>query len=484
MDFLNGMRNHLNQTQTLNGANALKSTQSPLVDLFAVAGALRNRPDIEIENLFAKAYAENPLLALKLLFYTRDVRGGLGERRVARILYQWLSQVSPEALRKNLPNIGYYGRWDDLLVLMNTRLKKDVIEMIRQQLNQDMLSASPSLMAKWLPSINTSSAQTREYARQIVAGLGWSAKKYRQTVAQLRKRLDVVEVKMSANQWEAIAYEKVPSNAMNNYGKAFMTQDEERFAAYIEAVKNGETTINASVLYPYNITEKILYGSSVFELDVLEQQWKSLPDYVLGDQKNVLIMADVSGSMMGRPMATSIGLALYYAQRTEGLFANCYMTFSESPSIVEVQGNTLYEQVRSALSSPWGMNTNFEKALRVILDTAIQGKARQEEMPESLVVITDMQFDQSLTDKNRQWTFYRKMKEMYKRGGYKIPEIIFWNVNSVSNVYQVSAHYEGVKMASGQSPSVFQAILESTSLTPYDYMIEVLSRERYQQVAL
>lgn len=411
MTFLKELKDNLNKTTTFNGANAWKSTNSGLVDLFGSIGSLRNRNEVEIENLFSKAFSEDSLLAMKLLFYARDIRGGLGERRTARVIYKHLGKVHPNILKKNLELISEFGRWDDLLILLDTELCSCVIEIISRQLADDLKSDRPSLLAKWLPSINTSSRTTKNYAKTIMQGLNWNAKKYRQTLSTLRKKIDVLEVKMSAGKWTEIDYGRVPSNAMNLYCKSFVNNDEQRFKKnYIEAVKKiGDEKINASVLYPYNITEKILYGKADVNIDVLEQQWNSMPDFVMGNSNNVMVMADVSGSMFGRPMATSIGLALYFAQRTKGAFAGHFMTFSESPSIIQVTGGTLYEQVRMVLSSNWGMNTDFEKkALRIILDTAKRNNLDQTELPETLIVVTDMQFDRSIQNTNRDWTFYEK----------------------------------------------------------------------------
>ncbi len=493
MTFIQALDKKLIKTKTENGANALVTSQSALVDFFGLAGALRKRGKIEIENLFSRAFAEDPHLAMKLLFYTRDIRGGLGERRTARIIYKHLSRVSPESLRANLKLMSHYGRWDDLLVLLNTSLQDDILDLIGQQLAKDLREENPSLLAKWLPSMNTSSPKTRKDAATIATGLSFDAKKYRQTLSELRKRIDVLEVKMSAKEWETIDYERVPSNAMNNYSRSFFKHDEDRFKGYIEAVKEGRADIHARVLYPYNITEKMLYDRKLFksgdeasilsELEILEEQWYRLPDYVDDSNRNVLVMADVSGSMTGRPMATSIGLALYFAEKTNGEFKNTFMTFSESPALVKVTGKTLYEKVRMVLSSNWGMNTDFEKALYTILQTAKVNRMKQSDLPETLIVITDMQFDASIQSTNKDWTFYLKMKKMYQAEGYKMPEIVFWNVNSRSNVFQVSHDYEGVKMASGQSTSVFKSILESKAMTAYDYMMEVLSGERYKEVS-
>lgn len=484
MNFIDALKKNSNRTRTLNGAKAQKTTESALVDFFGAIGAMRNREMTDIENKFIKAFAEDKLVAMKMLFYARDIRGGLGERRAARVIYRFLANLYPDILRQNLELISDFGRWDDLIVLLDTKLKDDAVGLIQKQLAQDMDTETPSLLAKWLPSNNTSSIKTRQQAMILQKELGLTAKSYRQMLSQLRKRIDVVERNMAGRQWSRIDYQRVPSRAMNIHRKAFLANDKERFSAYIEKVKAGEKKIHAAVLYPYDIIEKILYRKIDETYDVLEQQWNNLPDFIQGNTDNILVMADVSGSMYGRPMATSIGLAIYFAQKAKGVFANHFMTFSQNPAIIKITGHTLYEKARMVMSSPWGMNTDFEKALWLILDTAAAHHAKQEDLPKTLIVVSDMQFDQSRQGTNNNWTFYRETKEMYRQYGYKIPEIVFWNVNSLTDVFQASHKYEGVKIASGQSPVVFKAILNSKTFTPYDFMLEVLNDERYDGVTV
>lgn len=483
MSYIEMLNDEMNRTKTFNDANALLSTHSSLVDLFGVIGALRERSDKSIELMFSKALAENEQLAMKILFYARDIRGGLGERSVSRVIMSYLSKFHPKIMKRNLHLVAHYGRWDDLLCMLESCLYKDIIEMIRMQLENDLISETPSLLAKWLPSINTSSRLTRDDAKLITKGLNWHAKKYRKTLSILRRKIDVLEVKMSHNEWDQIKYSTVPSVAMNRLSNAFHKHDDKRFSAYMSRVKSGDETIHAGTLYPYDIIEKMLYRSEECHLDVLEEQWKAMPDYVKNNTRNTLVMADVSGSMYGRPMATAIGLAIYFAQRTQGHFRHHYMTFSESPQLLKVTKGSLYDQVNMVLHSDWGMSTNFEKALSMLLKIGIKNNLPQSEMPESLIVVSDMQFNESSKQENCDWTFYEKMKHMYESEGYKIPEIIFWNVHSLTNVFQVTEAYEGVKLASGQSASVFEAIMNSKAYTPYDFMMEVLSQKRYDLVA-
>lgn len=478
MNFATQLANENNKTLTTNNAGALKSTMSPLVDLFGTIGALRERSDFEVIQMFSKAFAEDKLLALKMLFYSRDVRGGLGERHVPRIIYKHLAKVYPDILKKNLVLFPEYGRWDDLWVLLDTSLKEDVCKLVYDKLKSDHASDKPSLLGKWMPSENSSSKETKRLAKILKNGMGASSKQYRQLLSGLRAKIKIVETIMSTNEWNGIEYSKVPSRAMNIYRKAFAKHDEVGFANYLSDVEKGEQKINSSTLYPYDIVEKILGGE--FN-KVLEEQWKALPNYVTEESSNILVMADVSGSMTGRPMATSIGLAIYFAERNTGVYSNKFMTFSHNPDFVELMGDTLYEKVRNASNANWQMNTDFEKALLLILNTAIRNGVAQSELPKSLIVISDMQFDGSMMSYGS-WTFYDKMKEKYSSYGYEIPNIVFWNVNNTSDAFQVSSDYRGVQLVSGQSPSTFMAVVTGVGKTPYELMYDTLNVKRYEKI--
>ena len=306
-----------------------------------------------------------------------------------------------------------------------------------------------------------------------------SEREYRKTLSGLRRYLNVVEVNMSSKNYDDIVYSEVPSKAMNNYRRAFMRNDEERFSEFLNKVESGEEKINSSVLYPYDIVEKYFYGSSV-EDRVLEEQWKALPDYVDGEN-NFLVMADVSGSMSGRPMATSVGLALYFAQRNKGAFANTFMTFSSRPELVEIRGDTLIEKLRYIYNASWQMNTDLEAAFRLVLYTAVKYGTPKEEMPDSIVVITDMEFDSCVLGN---WLFYDDMKKSFEKNGYQIPNLVFWNVNSRKSTYHASFDRKGVQLASGQSVTVFESLIKGVNLTPYDYMLSVLNAERYDRITV
>jgi len=485
--FVSALKQENNYTLTENGAVALKSTNSALVDLFGQIGAMRKRPDADIESAFSKAFAEDKLLATKMAFYARNVRGGLGERRTSRIIFKFLAKLYPDIMKKNIQFIPLFGRYDDLYEFVGTPVENDMWQLIREQWDLDidgMKNNKPiSLLAKWLKSVNTSSDESNRLGKLTAKNLGLSEKEYRKTLSVLRRYLDVTEVKMSHNQWSDINYAGVPSRAMSIYRNAFRKHDEDRFNAYIESVSKGEVKINSGTLFPYDILEKMRLGTwhgnylTVNHYDkVLEEQWKALPNYIEGEH-NVLVMADTSGSMEGRPLATSVGLAIYFAERNKGVFKDVFMTFSSRPSFVQLKGNTLYEKIQCIPSI--FENTNLEAAFKLILDTAIRNNLTAEDMPKSLIVISDMEFDSATYNTYEHETFYESMVKMYNQHGYNIPNIIFWNVDSRHDNFQVTSEHRGVQLASGQSPSVFKSILNNIGKTPYEAMLSVLNDPMY-----
>ena len=323
---------------TENGAVALNTTDSALLDLYGVIGAMRPRSESDIINMFRAAWKENNLLALKMAFYSRNIRGGQGERRTPRIIFKWLANAYPEVMKKNFDNIAKFGRYDDFYVFVGTTLEKDMWAYLKATIYHDMsemVNGKPtSLCAKWLKSVNSSSAETRMLGKMTAKAFGLSEEKYRKMLSSMRKYIDVVEVKMSKNNWKNITYSAVPAKAMTKYRAAFKRHYPELFETYISRVESGKETIKAATLYPYDLVHQ--YGYSAYNMRaadrVIEAQWKALPNYVEGEN-NILVMADISGSMCGRPMETSIGLAIYFAERNHGAFKNLYMAFSSTPHL-------------------------------------------------------------------------------------------------------------------------------------------------------
>ena len=489
MTLLDNIQKTQNYKFTENGATALSSSGTALLDLFATSGALRYREDADITDMFLKAMVEDNALATKLAFYTRDVRGGLGERRSARIMYKALAKYYPSIIASNVHLMAEYGRFDDLFTLFNSDVEAKAIEIITNQLKSDtdnMLKGEPiSLLSKWLPSVNTSSYKTRKLACKLCRALNMSQKEYRKTLSSLRAYLNVTEVRMSNKDYLQIKYDQVPSYAMRNYSNAFKRNDTDRFNAYTDSLKKGEITINASTLYPYDIVSKYSneYGCYIKpdNMDILEAQWESLPNYITGDNK-FLVMADVSGSMSGRPMDTAIGLAMYFAERNKGAFANKFMTFSAKPELVNIKGNNIFEKIKYIASANWDGNTDLEAAFNLVLNTAIRFKTKAEDMPTSIVIISDMEID-SCTNAHK-WTFYDEMKSRFESYGYQIPNIVFWNVNARHNTFHADMRAKGVQLASGQSASVFKSLIDGVYMTPYEYMLSVLNAPRYGGISV
>lgn len=477
MSFMDDLEIETSTTLTENGGRALSTTGDKLLNLFAVLGALRSRPTDVIDK-FDAAFRENADLATKMAFYGRDVRGGLGERAVGRLMLRELALLYPEVVVVNFKNIVKFGRYDDLFVFFDTSVETDMIEFIKKHLVLDYKCMKSyqqvSLLAKWMPSVNASSEHTKALAHRFVKAFNTTPREYRKTLSALRKYIDVTEVKMSANKWTDIDYKAVPSNAMSNYSSAFARHDYEGFNRYMDAVKSGDVKINAATLYPYNVIET-MYGNR----DVAEAQWKALPNYVEGDN-NFLIMADVSGSMMGRPMETSVGLAIYFAERNHGVFANKFMTFTDIPKIVDVAGNDLFDKYCS-VSDHVGYNTNLEAAFEAILSTAVRTKCPQADLPKALVIISDLEIDRW---NGGSLTFTEEMRKRFTEHGYEMPKLVYWNVDSRKDTFLASKNDPNVILVSGQSASTFKNLIKGIDLSAFEIMVQTLNDPRYDCVVV
>ncbi|MBQ9824634.1 MAG: DUF2828 family protein [Solobacterium sp.] len=480
---------------TENGASALDSALAgSLLDLFAMAGSLRTRPQAAVP-VFRRAMAEDRLLAAKLAFYTRDIRGGLGERDTARVMFRTMADMDPEAMRKNLHLIAEYGRYDDLADLLDSRVKDDVLALLHEQLKADILAMKEgrpvSLLAKWLPSVNTSSSSSRRKARRIAQAFGFSEREYRKTLSALRSYLNVTEVRLTEKAYDEIRYEAVPSLAMHRYGNAFSRHDEKRFGAYLAKVQEGRSSIHADTLYPYDIV-RAYCGENIYDFfsfqdrvpqvnPVLEAQWKALPDY-LEKPENCLVMVDISGSMYGLPICTSVGLGIYFAQRNKGAFCNRIMLFAERPQLVELKGETLRDQLVEIASLDPGYNTDLEAAFELVLKTAVRLNLPQEELPERIIIISDNEID--CLRRQTDWLFADEMKRRFEKAGYKMPSLVLWNVDSRQNTFHARGDAENVILCSGQAASVFKNLIGTLQMSPYEYMIHVLNNPRYDAVTV
>lgn len=501
MNFTDLIENELNFTETENGAVALKSTKSGLLDAFGTLGAMRTNDEAEIIKTFNLAFAEDKELAMKLLFYIRDIRGGQGERRVFRVIMNYLAKNKPEVVIKNLDNFAFYGRYDDLLCLLDTPVERDVLGLIKDTLDADVKSVdnggAPSLMAKWLPSVN-GVKNTRKVALKIVNGFNMSERDYRKTLSKLRKALDIVETKLCEKRYEDIDFSKLPSKAQMLYRELFMRHAEERYVEYLKQLCEGKAKINAGTLLPVDIVSKILndYNVSLANLYLYDAMWKNLPNWFEGRDETGLCVVDVSGSMFGKPIEVAISLGLYCADKSNGVFKNTFITFSEYPELVKVQGEDIFDKVFNMRNADWGYNTDFNKVLQLILDTAIKNNCSQSDLPNKLYVISDMQFDSANGSGN---TLHRDWAKKFAEHGYEMPAIVYWNVRTSNcGMFQEDKNGTNVAMVSGYSPVLFRNVIDGTEyvetvnekgetvvkqkIDPVTVMLTTLQNERYDRV--
>ena len=490
--MLKFLKKEANTAYTANGAVSYASTMSDCLDLFATAGALRNACDEEIIERFIRAFAEDRDIAMKTLFFARDIRGGLGERRFFRVIMKYLAQNYPETVIKNIANIAEYGRYDDLLALMDTGCEQEAVAYIKRTLEEDMKSVqaqdSVSLMAKWLPSVNASNKETVRLARKIARGMGMSDASYRKMLSELRAYIKILENSLREKDY-SFKYQAQPSKALLKYRKAFIRNDIERYREFISQAKADPKVMNTGTLTPYDIVGSVLkyrYDHQCMpadEREALDVTWNSLENYVNSD--NTLVVVDGSGSMYwGRtsvlPAAVAESLGIYFAERNKGAFHNHFITFSANPQLVEIKGRDIFEKVKYCMSFNECSNTDIEKTFDLILNTAVRNRLKQSDMPSRLIIVSDMEFD-CATD-NAEQTNYNNAKDKFEARGYKLPQLVFWNVNSFNRQQPVTMNEKGVVLVSGMSPQIFR-MLKEDNLNPYQFMMSVISSARYEKIA-
>ncbi len=491
MNMISGLNNNTNFARTENGALVRSTTNSAVLDFFSVGGAIRSRIEQEQVRLFTDAWAEDELLALKAMFYFRDVRGGQGQRDPFRVQLSWLAEHKPEVVRKNLPLIANFGRWDDLYVLFGTELEKDVISLFKSQLNSDIENMaagdSISLLGKWLKSENASSAATKKLAHKTRKGLGMSSKEYRKMLSALRCAIEVLERHTSKGDWNSIDYSKVPSQAMFKSKKAFFKHDKNRIEQFLKKVENGEKKINAATLYPQQIVHDVLHGCPDTR-SLINAQWEALPNYCGDTPENAIAVVDTSGSMSGTPMEVAIGIGMYLAERATGPYKDHFITFSATPKLQKIVGHDVWDKVQNLRRADWGMNTNLEAVFTLILDVAVQQNLSQDEILDKLYIISDMEFDSisnnysSVHCPTPNQTLFNQIRKRFEQHGYKMPDLVFWNVDSRNDQQPMSMDDRGFQNVSGYSPSIFASLMTGEFLSAYDMMINVLNNERYSEI--
>jgi hypothetical protein len=516
MEFMNAIKkaldNELNVSVTENGAVGYRTSGKELLDLNFAVASLRGMTDEAIAHRFMRAFCEDNILAMRWLFYARDVRQGLGERRLFRVVLANLVKTNPEMVIPVINLIPEYGRFDDLWCLLDDeRASKSVSVIIMKQLTEDltnMAAGKPiSLLAKWLPSINASSPKTKEYGKKICRALNLTQREYRKILSKLRKYLDVVEVKMSNKEWSGIKYEAVPSRANLIYNSAFLRNDEERRREYLGQLERGETKINASTLFPHDIVNKYTKGSRVGRSKdaTIEALWKALPDTVKGCG-NTIVVADGSGSMTTRvdpkssvsALDVANALAIYFAERSSGQFKDTYITFSENPQFVDLSNcNSLHAKLQTACAHCEVANTNIEKVFELILTAAVNNHMSQEDLPANILIISDMEFDSCATSGSAgyrdAWGYWRAQRvapsqrlfdtiaQKYADAGYKMPRLVFWNVASRTGTIPVKENALGVALVSGFSVNVAKMVM-SGKTDPFECLLETLNSKRYDPI--
>jgi hypothetical protein len=465
--FVNAVANQ--EARTANGMKARKSTANKAVDLFFNIGASRGK---NIVPAFTAAYVEDKDLALRIALWARDARGGAGERQLFRDILKHLEKTDKAAASAMLAKVPELGRWDDIFVVTDKDLKTQAYTMLG-----DALRASNGLAAKWTP-------RKGKVAAEIRAFFGMSPKQYRKSLVALTK---VVETQMCAGDWDNINFSHVPSVASARYKKAF-NRHTPKFAEYVNALVKGDPTVkvNAAAVYPYDVLKGVInhYGLSLgkTELDHVVAQWDALPNYV--GSANILPLVDVSGSMTcpaGKNSGTTcldvaVSLGLYLADKNQGKFKDTFLTFSSKPDLVTLKGNVV-QKAQQMVKSHWEMGTDLHAALNKILDVAVKGNVPQAEMPEMLLILSDMQFNQCVRHDN---SAMEMIERKYANAGYTVPQVVFWNLNSHDNV-PVAADKSGAALVSGFSPSIMKALLaaDMSEFTPEGIMRKTVLVDRY-----
>ena len=495
-NLVNELEKSTNVAYTENGAISNRSSLDAVLDFFASGGAMRYNTESEIFDLFHKAFVQDNLLALKCLFYFRDIRGGQGERKIFRAIFKQLGNLHSEKVVRNLDNVVKYGRWDDLFCLENTKAWYDTSKYIQNQFNKDVDAlaggeTSVSLLGKWLPSVNASSHLTKKRGKYFAKFFGLQQSEYRKTLSKLRTAIDVLEKKMTTKQWSEIDYQKVPSVAGLKYRGAFSRNDEARYGKYLEDVASGKKKINASTLYPYDIVRKFLgdYGGikplNEQEVQSLNAMWDNLPNYLSDNPHRGLVVCDTSGSMYGgggvAPIEVSISLAMYIAERNDDpTFGNAFLTFSSCPQLQRVPTGNILEKISVLQKADWGYNTNLQAVFDVILETAKNKNLGNDNLPEKLYIVSDMEFDSAC--ENDENSNYTTIKKKFEAEGFKCPELIFWNVNANGKQVPVTKDDHGTCMVSGCSPAILTAILSGKEIDPIQVMLDAIDIDRYSSV--
>lgn len=461
---------------TVNGAVTNASSLNKNVDLFFLAGASRGK---DITSTFAGALVEDAEVAVRVLEWARDARGGAGERDTFRKLFGYLIRSEPALAARVLVKVPELGRWDDLLMTFGTTLERDALRMIATALNDK----HDGLCAKWMPRQGAEANKVRSYMKMTPKG-------YRKLVVGLS---NTVEQKMCAQDWSGIVYPHVPSVAAGRYQKAFLKHDPKGYGEYKEKLVSGEAKINASVAYPYDVIRSLNNGDKT----VANAQWAALPNYLEGSDENIMAVVDVSGSMGSvasgsvTALDVAVSLGLYVSERQGGVFKDTFMTFSGSPQMVKLKGD-LSQRYAQMSRADWAMNTDLGAVFKLILSAAVKHKVDQKEMPTKVLILSDMEFDACVTTGGSGSTgryssggsavsvsAMEFIEKEYAAAGYKVPQVVFWNLNGRAGNSPVTYNKVGAALVSGFSPSIVKSVLGGEEMTPISIMLKTVMVQRY-----
>ena len=464
MNFKQAVLNTVVESRTENGMKAIASTLRNTTDLFFKIGASRGK---DITRDFERAYQEDADLAVRIALWSRDARGGAGERQLFRDILLHLEKHHREVLLETnlLQKIPVLGRWDDILVFTDAEIKNIAFALIRNALN-----GGDGLCAKWMP-------RKGPIAVDLRITFGWTPKFYRKRLVELTH---VVETAMCAKKWDTINFEHVPSLAMSRYLTAFHKNAGQVFLDYKNKLVKGEAKVNAGAVYPYDIIKSLRYGTDSER--VADAQWKAQPDYM--DNQNVLAMVDVSGSMLCPAggsetiscLDVALSLGLYCADKNKGSFKDLFLTFSATPELLHLKG-TLSQKMFQMNGSNWGMNTNLHAAFERVLEVAVKNKVSEADMPSVILILSDMQFDACV---NFDDSAFDMISRKYENAGYKLPGIVFWNLKTHGNA-PVTFNQKGTALVSGFSPAIMKSVLKADfeNMTPEAIMKQTVNVERY-----
>lgn len=506
MNFNEKLQNELNgdttynESLTENGMLGYATTGKKLLDMHFKVSSYRGKTNDEITTDYLEVLNENLEMAARWLYYIYDCRQGLGERRLFEICFPMLVNRMNKISNKDTDQVNCsllklvpeYGRWDMLVKLyghfksVGSGLAETCWKILGRQLNDDEFNMQNnqkhgrvSLLAKWLPSINTSSKETKKLAKLFCRDMKMAESVYRKRLSKLRSFLNVVEVKTSSNKWGEIDYKDVPSKANLKYASAFLKHDEVRRREFLGQEK---PPIKASVTFPHEILHNMLECNA--DKQTMEALWKALPNVTID---NTIVVADGSVSMKScipnskvEALTIANALAIYFSERNSLPYKNTYITFSEKPKYVKFDdSNTLLEKWNIAKKHHKIANTNIESVFKLILDTAVNNNCSQEDLPKNILIISDCEFDE-MTSGDKSDKMFKLITKAYEAKGYKLPRLIFWNLDSRTSTIPMIQN--NVILMSGFSINAMKMVM-SGEVDPYKALLNVIMDKRYDAIS-